>query len=265
MKGFLFYEMTDAERNKEFIVTLIEKANINGIVLNLVHQKKDIADDADFILFRSRNPELAKKLELKGYRLFNRAEVNKIANDKYKTFQLAQFLGIHAVPTTILKNLEDIHDYPVVLKTADGHGGHEVERCNNEKEAAKYVESMEGKQLLLQPYIETESTDVRVFVIGQEVVGAVKRMGQNSFKSNFTLGGRVEKYVVPSSIEQAGLKIARALKSDYIGVDFLLLPDGTWMLNEIEDPVGARSFYETHDCDIAELLIYHIKKELSGN
>ena len=81
-------------------------------------------------------------------------------------------------------------------------------------------------------------------MIGEEVVGAVKRTGKDSFKSNYTLGGSVEKYTLSSWQEKEVVKIARALKSDYIGIDFLLLPDGQWLLNEIEDPVGARSLYD---------------------
>ena len=79
--------------------------------------------------------------------------------------------------------------------------------------------------------------------------------GSDSFKSNFTLGGSVEKYTLSSWQEKEVRKIAKALKSDYIGIDFLLLPDGGWMLNEIEDPVGARSLYVTHDFSVAEELI----------
>lgn len=264
IKGYLFYEKADAERNKGFIETLTKSAKGIGIELKTVHFEEEITDSTDFILFRSRNPELSKRLEAKGHKLINRAEVNAIANDKLKTVQMVQLLGIRTVPTSVLKGLQDIQSYPVVLKTVDGHGGQEVELCHNESEVEKFIRSTEGKTIIVQPYIETESTDVRVFVIGEEVVGAVKRIGQDSFKSNFTLGGKVERYMLSGQQEKEASTIARALKSDYIGIDFLLLKDGTWMLNEIEDPVGARSFYETHDVDIAELLMQHVKKVVSN-
>ena len=57
--------------------------------------------------------------------------------------------------------------------------------------------------------------------------------------------------------------IARALKSDYIGIDFILLPDGRWLFNEIEDPVGARSLYTTHDFSVAGKLMGYIKGKLA--
>ncbi|MFC4409889.1 RimK family alpha-L-glutamate ligase [Chungangia koreensis] len=264
MKGYLFYELADAERNSGFIEALKSSAEGLGIQLHLVHHEGQILNTDDFILYRSRNHKLAKKLEAMGHRLINRAEVNVIANDKLKTVQMVQLLGIQTVPTTRLKEIDELRHFPIVLKTVDGHGGQEVELCHNRSEAEEFINVMEGKIIIAQPYIETESTDVRVFVIGDEVVGAVKRTGVESFKSNFTLGGNVERFELSGTQEEEALKIARALKSDYIGIDFLLLPDGTWMLNEIEDPVGARSFYETHDTNIAELLMEHIKKVVSG-
>ena len=84
----------------------------------------------------------------------------------------------------------------------------------------------EGRRTIVQPYIESSATDVRVFMLGEEVLGAVKRTGSDSFKSNYTLGGSVEKYTLSSWQEKEVRKIAKALKSDYIGIDFLLLPDG---------------------------------------
>ena len=123
---------------------------------------------------------------------------------------------------------------------------------------------MKPKRLIAQTYIETNATDVRVFMLGEEVVGAVKRIGaENSFKSNFTLGGTVEKYTLNKQQVADVQKIAKALKSDYIGIDFLLLPDGNWLFNEIEDPVGARSYFQTTGEDIAIPIMDYINKKLT--
>ena len=189
------------------------------------------------------------RLGFQGYSIVS--EVNRIANNKLRTFELATLLGIPAVPTKRIRRIDEITSYPVVLKTVDGHGGNEVFLCSSKKQAVAFFSQFRDHELIVQPYIESGARDVRVFMIGDEVVGAVKRTGNGSFKSNYTLGGSVEKYILSSWQEKEVKTIARALKSDYIGIDFLLLPDGRWLLNEIEDPVGARSFYTTHDESIA--------------
>ncbi|WP_262173477.1 RimK family alpha-L-glutamate ligase [Saccharococcus sp. Marseille-Q5394] len=262
MKGHIYYSSADAERNRGFIDDLLLQASRMEISLTLLLDVAEPNDEVDFILFRTRNPMLAERWESAGFRVINRSEVNRIANDKLKTFELATLLGVSVIPTTKVMSMLDLPPLPIVIKTTDGHGGGEVFLCQTEDEAEEILSKFAGRRLVAQPYIESNATDVRVFMLGEEVLGAVKRTGSDSFKSNYTLGGSVEKYSLSSWQEIEVRKIANALKSDYIGIDFLLLPNGDWLLNEIEDPVGARSLYATHDFSVAEKLLEYVKKKL---
>ncbi|CAM3109176.1 ATP-grasp domain-containing protein [Filibacter tadaridae] len=264
MKGYVYYSEKESVRNKAFIDDLTNESRKLGIELNLLVEDEQPDSDADFILFRDRNSERAALYDAAGFRLFNRAEVNRIANDKLRTFELATLLGVPVVPTRKIRSIDEINTYPCVLKTVDGHGGNEVFLCTSALDAASFFNDFHDRKLIVQPFIESGARDVRVFMIGKEVIGAVKRTGNGSFKSNYTLGGSVEKYILSSWQEKDAMTIAKAIKSDYVGIDFLLLPDGRWMLNEIEDPVGARSFYDTCDVAIAGKLIGYIKEKISG-
>jgi ribosomal protein S6--L-glutamate ligase len=249
----VLYETADARRNAGFIRELQKFGEFRLV------EWDDWAEDGlaqlagkltgELVLFRARRPEAARFLENRGIFLVNRAEVNRVANDKWQSFQLMQLLGVPAVPTH-----REAPGFPCVVKSADGHGGTQVEIVESLDEI-----SFKAGTLLFQPVVEHDA-DVRVYVIGNEVVGAVKRSSADSFKANYSLGGSAEKYTVSAVQKKDALKIARALKSDYIGVDFLLLPDGRHLFNEIEDPVGARAFYETHEENIAELLAEHVKR-----
>lgn len=265
MKGLLIYEKAEIERNQNFIDRLINAAKTHDHILSIVDDQDPIPD-ADFIFFRTRNPGLAKELEQRNIPMFNRAEVNVVANDKLKAIQLVQLLGIATVPTKKIATVSEITEYPIVLKTIGGHGGKQVELVHTEKEVTSFLNTFSESTIIAQQYIETNATDVRVFMLGKEVLGAVKRTGpKDSFKSNFTLGGTVEKYTLNSQQIAAVEKIAKALKSDYIGIDFLLLPDESWLFNEIEDPVGARSYFETTKKDIAEPIMEYINNKLTKN
>ncbi|WP_438298180.1 ATP-grasp domain-containing protein [Sporosarcina sp. FA15] len=264
MKGYVYYSKAESVRNHAFIDDLIIESEKIGIELQLLVEDEKPNSDADFILFRDRNPERATTFELKGFRVFNRAEVNRIANDKLRTFELATLLGVPAVPTRRIRSIEEINSYPCVLKTVDGHGGNEVFLCTSTADAKLFFTKFHDRKLIVQPFIESGARDIRVFMIGNEVVGAVKRTGHGTFKSNYTLGGSVEKYILSSWQEKDAQTISQAIKSDYVGIDFLLLPDGRWLLNEIEDPVGARSLYNTHEFSVAEKLMGYIKEKLSG-
>ncbi|WP_301108371.1 RimK family alpha-L-glutamate ligase [Sporosarcina sp.] len=261
MKGAVYYSRQEADRNQAFIEDLQKESIKIGIELELLTEPP--SDDHDFILFRDRNSKLSKQLEQKGYRLFNRSAVNEIANDKLRTFEVATMLGIPAVPTYRADKI--LPALPLVLKTRSGHGGSEVFLCHTKLQADEVLNKFDPTDIIAQPYIESNSQDIRVFLLGEEVLGAVKRTGPtNSFKSNFTLGGSVEKYELDSTQTQQVQKIARAIKSDYIGIDFLLTDVG-WLLNEIEDPVGARSLYVTHDFSVAEKLMSYIQNQLNKN
>ncbi|TQR19189.1 ATP-grasp domain-containing protein [Psychrobacillus vulpis] len=264
MKGILIYEFKEIERNQSFIDRLVKAAENNGHSLTVLDDQCASIPEVDFIFFRARNPKLSKQLEQRNVPMFNRSEVNVIANDKWKAIQLVQLLGIATVPTKIIKTALDINKYPVILKTVDGHGGTQVELLHTNDNVEIFLENHSSKMIIAQPYIETNATDVRVFMLGTSVIGAVKRIGaKNSFKSNFTLGGTVEEYILNNQQLAEVEKIANALKSDYIGIDFLLLPDGSWLFNEIEDPVGARSYFQTTKKDIAIPIMEYIHQKLS--
>ncbi|MFD1927281.1 RimK family alpha-L-glutamate ligase [Sporosarcina siberiensis] len=262
MKGYVYYTRAESKRNQLFIDDLIKEAKTIGIQLELLVDDEVPSAHTDFILFRDRISEKSKSFEELGIKVFNRSEVIRIANHKLRTFELASLLGIPAVPTKRIQEVSEINEYPVVLKTVDGHGGNEVFLCSTDVQAEEFFAQFSESQLIVQPFIESGARDVRVFVVGGDIVGAVKRTGNGSFKSNYTLGGSVERYELRNWQIKEVQTLVKAIKSDYVGIDFLLLSDGRWLLNEIEDPVGARSLYKTHDFSIATKLMHYIKKQL---
>lgn len=262
MKAYVYYESKDVEKNKLFIDDLMAEARKIDIDLQLLVDKEQPEKDAAFILFRGRDFELAAVFEKAGFRVFNNSEVNRIAGNKLSTFELSVMLGIPTIETHKLYTAKQIDTYPVIVKTAHGYGGKEVYLCHDTEKVTRIHQKYENELLVVQPYIEANATDIRVFVLGDEIIGAVKRIGIDSFKSNYTLGGTVEKYKVSPIIELIVKKIVETLDSDYIGIDFLLRPNGEVLLNEIEDPVGARSLYVTHEFSVAEKLMGYVQKKI---
>lgn len=249
----ILYETASAQRNIEWINDLKRFYPIELLawddwskpglkeLLKRVHGQS--------VFFRVRQPGAARFLEDHGVRLINRAEVNRIANDKWQSYQLLQLLGVPVIPTQ-----KTPLAVPYIAKTVDGHGGQQVWLVESPQDQPDIK-----APLLYQPVVP-HIADVRAYVIGKEIVGAVKRSATDSFKANYSLGATIERFELSAVQRQDIKKIAEALKSDYLGIDFLLLEDGRHLFNEIEDPVGARSFYQTHEDNIAELLARHFKK-----
>lgn len=257
--AYLVYDEGDAIKNKLFIEQLIIAGKKQQLDLRLlltddftVSQLVEKCQGASFVFYRARNCDYVTSLEQANIRVVNSSHVNALANNKYMTLQFARTLGIPTVP--LFTERED-YEFPLVFKTIDGHGGSEVMLCHTAEELKKCQQQYAERLTLVQPYIESNATDVRVWVLGNSILGAVKRQGKTDFRSNITLGGSVEPYELNHLQMDHVLALQKAIKSDYIGVDFLLLEDGTWLLNEIEDPVGARSYYDIYDTHLPDLLI----------
>ena len=121
----------------------------------------------------------------------------------------------------------------------------------------------EQKKFIYQGYLANNG-DVRLYVLNKKVIGAVKRSNDKDFRSNFSLGGEVEEYKASTEMIDIAIKISELLDADYIGVDFIIYDKG-FVVNEIEDPVGARMLLKANGVDAVSLFIKHIKNALLNN
>ncbi len=156
-----------------------------------------------------------------------------------------------------------------VIKSVTGHGGAEVmtlydyynsDICMGHQEHNASIQY--NDKCVIQPLVDTNGRDLRVYVIGNKIVKAILRQGQSSFKSNFSLGGNVSVYDLNESQKEIVYKIIDAFDFDYVGIDFLLGENDELIFNEIEDVVGARMLSACTDIDYVSLYIEHIISRL---
>ena len=259
--GLIIYSEEDIERNKWFIDKCLKELNNELFSLKLIEEKvafEYIAKNKiDYAINRSRNHALIKSFEEMGIVCFNNSLTNEIANDKSKT---VSFCKENCVRCLDIYDINTIDDCPFVMKSVDGHGGKEVYLLNDKQEAEKILKKSH-KKYIFQKYIKN-SGDLRIYVLGNKVLGAVLRQNERDFRSNYSLGGSVLKYEPDVVLKQIALRISKRLNADFIGIDFLKTNEG-FILNEIEDPVGSRMLYETSDIDAIGLFIKHIKEKMS--
>ena len=265
MNGWLIYSRAGAKRNEWFIARLQQEFAKYSVELSLIIA--DCADDLplenlpNFAICRAMNADFNAVLESKGVRTFNNAKTAKIAGDKWETYLLCERLNIPFLPAVLAENNIQNATYPKVVKSRFGHGGNEVFWAENSAQAQKIVDKKD-KYLLQKPsYILGK--DTRVYAIGETIVAAIERTAKSGFKSNFSLGGNVQK--VQPTDEQIKIvkKLQNELKFDFIGIDFL--PDEKGMvLNEMEDAAGTRMLYACTDIDIVEIFTKHVLQTLKN-
>ena len=268
MKGLLIYDSVGKARNEWFIARLIESARELGHELELVIYDggEFTFDTVDFAIIRTINPDINKLFEERGIPTFNNAKTSEIANDKWLTYLFAKELDISVMNTKKPVSIEDAtasFDFPFVIKAVDGHGGSEVFLADSKQKCEEIFTKIDIKKSICQAMCSEPGIDMRVYMLGGEVLAAAKRSSLSDFRSNFSLGGKAEIVHVPKEVKDVLKKVYSALGCDFVGVDFIR-HGGKWILNEIEDVVGTRMLYSLTDIDAAKIYVEYVINKLSN-
>ncbi len=191
----------------------------------------------DFVLYFDKDKYTCELLEKCGIRVFNNSKALSVCDDKMQTH--IALSGVVDMPTTLagtlcytpntpldreyLQKAVDILRLPMVVKQCYGSFGEQVYLANTFDDLCNIVQKIQHKAYLLQQYIpQSHGKDVRVIVIGGKVVCAMLRSNTNDFRSNISLGGSGEPFVVTKEMESICKKVAQTLHLDYCGIDILL-------------------------------------------
>lgn len=278
IEAWLVYNQADYTKNSYFADELIAYAKMKNIHLELAIREKitlgiedgalclkhcNISSHPQIVINRSRDSFLSKHLELMGIRVYNSYEVTDLCNNKSSTHQWISKLNIPSVDMFFFNKMYFDSDklqlsYPVILKSVSGHGGGEVFKCTSKEEILTSLAKMKENEFLIQQMCDNPGVDVRVFVIGNHIVGAIKRESKIDFRSNYSLGGTASVYTLTEANMKVIESILENLKSDFIGIDFMINQSGEFLFNEIEDVVGSRTLYECAKVNTAKEYINYI-------
>lgn len=171
--------------------------------------------------------------ELDGIECYNSSESINLVQDKFQSSEILSYAGI-AVPHTMIVKfpsrtelVEKTIGFPCIVKVVVGSFGEGVYLCKTKQEYIKFIEFVDAvhneKTLIVQEYIDQyPGEDLRVFVVGGKVLGAMKRTAPaDDFRANITNGGTGESFPVSKEIEQIALKTAAVLNLSIAGIDLL--------------------------------------------
>ncbi|MCX6726861.1 MAG: hypothetical protein NTY75_03540 [Candidatus Shapirobacteria bacterium] len=118
--------------------------------------------------------------------------------------------------------------WPVIAKHEKGYQGKSVKKFDNFEELEKFVRKINEKNVgmfLWQKYLPTR-WDIRVIVLDGKAIGGMKRSAVgDEFRSNFSLGGAVEKWELSEDDKRLAEKVAKVCGLDYCGVDIMKGPN----------------------------------------
>lgn len=237
MSGVLIYSKEEAQRNAFVVEKYIE-------YLDVLLADEKFKGDADFVINRTNDYKIAEYFENRGVRVFNPSSLSKLANDKQLCYEFMKKNGVPIMPV-------NYKGAPVVKKKTDGAGGKEVFWLNQ-------CEPFEEGYVYQKP-CDTLGKDLRVWVIGGEIITSILRESKKDFRSNFCLGGSAIPYKFSQEEKEMVERVISLVPCDYVGIDFLF-NGGKLVFNEIEDTVGARMVYTVTDIDIIKIYCDYIKE-----
>src|SRR2546425_802712 len=104
--------------------------------------------------------------------------------------------------------------------------------------------------------IDHEGCDVRAFVVGDRVVGAIERRAAG-WRTNIARGGQARAITPSGPWAELALRAVRAVGADYAGVDLLPAPDGTVYVVEVNGIPGWRGLQQATSSDVAAAIVEH--------
>jgi len=106
----------------------------------------------------------------------------------------------------------------------------------------------------LQETMDHGGRDVRAFVIGGKVFGAIERRSE-TWRTNLARGGSAKPFALPPEWGAMAVRAAAAVGAEYAGVDLLPARDGTVSVLEVNGIPGWQGLQEATGLDVALALI----------
>ncbi|MBU0666944.1 MAG: RimK family alpha-L-glutamate ligase [Nanoarchaeota archaeon] len=157
------------------------------------------------------------------------------------------------------KILEKVN-YPIVMKFPQGTQGKGVMFADSYSSASSVLDALSAlrQPFLIQEFIETGSTDIRVIVVGKKVVAAMKRHGkENEKRANIHAGGVGEAYTPDSYTAKIAVEAVKAIGAEICGVDILETAKGPVVI-EVNISPGLQGIMSTTKIDVANIIAKYL-------
>ena len=194
------------------------------------------------------------------------------SRDKLRSLQILSRHHIGLPRTTFVRDKKDVlpaiervGGAPVVIKLIEGTQGIGVLLAESNKQAESIIELLQSQKqnVLIQKFVaESKGKDVRAFVVGDQVVGAMRRVAQGQeFRSNVHRGGVAEAIELDEKDRATAIRCTQILGLRVAGVDMLEGKDGPQVM-EVNSSPGLEGIETCTGLDIAGAVVDYIAAQV---
>lgn len=192
------------------------------------------------------------------------------SRDKLRSLQILARSGV-GMPKTVFTNyskevtriIDSVGGAPLIVKLLEGTQGYGVVLAPTRKASESIIEafhSMKARVIVQEFISEAEGADIRAFIVGNRVVGAMKRQGkEGEFRSNLHQGGVGTLIKLNKKQKEVALTASRAMNLPVAGVDMIESSRGPLIL-EVNSSPGLEGIEKVSGKDIAGEMIKYTEK-----
>lgn len=204
-----------------------------------------------------------------GKTILNQESLQKFQGDFDKLLQTSVFYR-NNLPFLLTENYGfagflEKKSPPFSLKRIFGSLGRDFTLIKNKNDLKKFLKKYHPFEFLYQPFLIT-GEDCRVIVLGNEVLGAMKRSAKKGeIVSNIAAGGKAEKAELTRELTDLALRAAKSLSCEFVGVDIMYDKRGRPFILEVNRYVIFKAFERVTGVNVAGKVIeYLMEKKQKG-
>jgi RimK family alpha-L-glutamate ligase len=205
-------------------------------------------------------------LEERGVLVMNPPRAIERSVDKFYTTALLQEAGLPTPDTIVCESADDamaaVREMgDVIIKPLFGSMGHGMVRVSDPDVAFRVVRSLAQIHgvFYLQRAVDHDGRDVRAFVVGGRVLGAIERfVPDGDWRTNVSRGGSARAFELPVAWQQLAVRAASAVGADYAGVDLLPSRAGELFVLEVNGIPGWQGLQQATGLDVAAAIVDHL-------
>lgn len=194
------------------------------------------------------------------------------SRDKLRSLQILSRHSVGLPRTTFVRDKKDVlpaiervGGAPVVIKLIEGTQGIGVLLAESVKQAESIIELLQSQKqnVLIQKFVsESKGKDIRAFVVGDQVVAAMRRVAQGQeFRSNVHRGGVAEPVELSEEFRETAVRCTQIMGLRVAGVDMLEGADGPQIM-EVNSSPGLEGIETCTGLDIAGAVIDYIAAQV---
>lgn len=204
------------------------KNEIDLLNCNLVFLRhNEILNEKDRFLF-----DTIEMLENENLKVINSTDAIRLSKDKYLAYYYLKKSNI-AIPGTYASS-DEMHTYTQIMslkgknnkyvfKPMQGKGGIGVVITSEKSTAGDILSlfALNNKVAIFQKFVKNRK-DMRVIVVGDEVIGGIYRIASKGMRKNgISMGGNAVVFEVSSELKEISINATKALKCKISGVDII--------------------------------------------